>query len=75
MFFINSEDRGRMIGCINRNAIPIKSNGAAEIAAEDAPGGDHIFASLINKLALAASAAIARTTLIERNDFLNMMNE
>ena len=64
-----------MIGCINRNEIPINSNGAAEIAAEDAPGGDHIFASLINKLALATSATIARTKLIQRNDFLSMMNE
>jgi hypothetical protein len=64
-----------MIGCINRNEIPISNNGAAEIAAEDAPGRDQIFASLINKLALATSATTARTTLIERNDFLSMMNE
>ena len=64
-----------MIGCINRNEIPISSSGAAEIAANDAPGGDHIFASLINKLALAASATKARIMLTERNDFLSMLNE
>jgi hypothetical protein len=60
---------------MNKNEIPIKSNGAAEIAAPDRYGGDHIFASLISKLTLAASATDARPKLIQRKNLSIMMNE
>jgi len=75
MFFINSEDRGLMIGCMNKNETPISNKGAAEIAAAERPGGDHIFASLISKAAPAVSATAARLKLIQRKKLFNIMNE
>ena len=64
-----------MTGCKNKNATPIKSNGAAEIAAAEMPAGDHNFASLTNRLTLAASATTAKPQLIQRNKLFSMMNE
>jgi hypothetical protein len=75
IFLTKCAGRGRITGCKIKNAVPMNSNGAAEIAACEIPGGDHIFASLTRRLTLAASATAAKLKLAQPKKLFTMMND